>query len=179
MCCERLRNSIEHQFAKAPTKKRCQELLDFVWYFLRSTDNLLLSPMSGYYIEQVLDDIYLSISVSLGPDDNWSDIFIGGHFPCCIFSLSAEPNWLHLQVIQAGEAIATDNLGKYINENYNANKPVWIHYASIVDSPETINKLIKSYFIVCPFSGKQPPSEEESAYVDQEEYRQYLKSKKK
>ncbi|GAP76976.1 hypothetical protein W04_3555 [Pseudoalteromonas sp. SW0106-04] len=36
-----LRNDIEHKDAVPPTVERCLELLDLVWYFIRSTDELV------------------------------------------------------------------------------------------------------------------------------------------
>lgn len=35
-----VRNAIEHNDARPPSQKRCNELLDMVWYFLRSTDGI-------------------------------------------------------------------------------------------------------------------------------------------
>jgi hypothetical protein len=35
-----IRNRIEHRDAAPPSARRCAELIDFVWYFLRSTDML-------------------------------------------------------------------------------------------------------------------------------------------
>jgi len=37
-----IRNDIEHRDAKPPNHERCMELLDLIWYFLKSTDNLIL-----------------------------------------------------------------------------------------------------------------------------------------
>lgn len=36
-----VRNAIEHQDARAPDERRCRELLDVVWYYLKSTDTLV------------------------------------------------------------------------------------------------------------------------------------------
>lgn len=38
-----VRNLIEHEDHLPPKKETCQELLDSVWYFLKSTDDLILS----------------------------------------------------------------------------------------------------------------------------------------
>jgi hypothetical protein len=37
-----IRNKIEHQDAKPPKIERCKELIDVTWYFLKSTDRLIL-----------------------------------------------------------------------------------------------------------------------------------------
>lgn len=36
-----IRNDIEHNDTAPPNTERCEELLDFVWYFLKSTDSIL------------------------------------------------------------------------------------------------------------------------------------------
>lgn len=36
-----IRNAFEHRDAKPPSNKRCQEFLDIMWYFLRSTDPIV------------------------------------------------------------------------------------------------------------------------------------------
>lgn len=36
-----IRNAIEHKDSKPPSKGRCLELLDLIWYFLKSTDSIL------------------------------------------------------------------------------------------------------------------------------------------
>ena len=44
-----IRNSIEHQYSDAPSVKRCKELYELVWYFLKSTNRLVQKinhPMS-------------------------------------------------------------------------------------------------------------------------------------
>jgi len=37
-----IRNKIEHEDAKPPKIERCKELIDITWYFLKSTDKLVL-----------------------------------------------------------------------------------------------------------------------------------------
>ena len=45
-----IRNAVEHKDSKAPSINRCLELLEFTWYFLKSTDSLCT---------QVAEDIIL------------------------------------------------------------------------------------------------------------------------
>jgi hypothetical protein len=109
-----IRNSIEHQFKKAPTKKRCQELLDFAWYFLRSTDNLLLSPLSNLVIEHSIGQYYIHLSIMVGPDDNWDSLYLGGHIPACFCSITEKLDWIHLKILQAGEIYPETILPAYV-----------------------------------------------------------------
>lgn len=70
------RNGIEHNGNTPPSIARCRELLDLTWYFLKSTDNMLINIPKGwelnadpdgdekYWLELDLDnceDKYLSI----------------------------------------------------------------------------------------------------------------------
>ena len=58
-----VRNAIEHQDAQAPDETRCRELLDVVWYYLKSTDALtrevgtefLFGQGEPYFVECELD----------------------------------------------------------------------------------------------------------------------------
>ena len=39
----KLRNYLEHQFGNPPDKERCKEFSEIVWYFLKSTDTLVMN----------------------------------------------------------------------------------------------------------------------------------------
>ncbi|SJZ83286.1 hypothetical protein SAMN02745116_01551 [Pilibacter termitis] len=43
-----IRNLIEHDDSPPPNQKRCKELVDMVWYFLKSTDSLVLNLVSDF-----------------------------------------------------------------------------------------------------------------------------------
>ena len=70
----RLRDDIAHEYVKSPPDvERCQEYSEFVWYFLKSTDHLLSSPIGtlgfdspgrqgGYDITFSLEDWTISLS---------------------------------------------------------------------------------------------------------------------
>lgn len=45
-----LRNQIEHRDSAPPEVRKCEELAEFTWYFLRSTDRLVLQVNSGFNI---------------------------------------------------------------------------------------------------------------------------------
>lgn len=61
-----IRNDIEHRDAQPPDIERCLELLDLVWYFLKSTDNIL-----SFRKEDVLYEIY---SESTQKTQYWASI---------------------------------------------------------------------------------------------------------
>lgn len=73
-----LRNDIEHNDAKPPPYERCQELLDVIWYFLRSTDGLLkIVPDSLLFSHSRFDDETYWITANLEPEENWSISLLG------------------------------------------------------------------------------------------------------
>jgi hypothetical protein len=47
-----IRNSIEHQFSNPPSAIRCTELSEFVWYFLKSTDQIAKRRSDGPILEE-------------------------------------------------------------------------------------------------------------------------------
>ncbi|MDI6767615.1 MAG: hypothetical protein QME52_12410 [Bacteroidota bacterium] len=69
-----IRNEIEHQDAAAPSKDRCEEFLEFTWYFLRSTDKLSTNVLNTFTFEAEGDsDSPYWINVTTGPDNEWQD----------------------------------------------------------------------------------------------------------
>ncbi|SFP22881.1 hypothetical protein SAMN05216343_104175 [Oscillibacter sp. PC13] len=53
-----IRNAIEHSDAPPPSWERCRELLDIVWYFLKSTDGLVRSVKTDFYFEEYFESPY-------------------------------------------------------------------------------------------------------------------------
>jgi len=58
-----IRNNIEHHDAVPPTEERCQELVDVVWYFLKSTDQI---------VQMAKDDIEFSLIGEKGETTHYS-----------------------------------------------------------------------------------------------------------
>lgn len=78
-----IRNDIEHRDSKPPSIERCNELLDVVWYFLKSTDSLIqIVKSNGEYTlyTQNEEETHYGFSVRLNYEDiNKSEI--SGWFP--------------------------------------------------------------------------------------------------
>jgi hypothetical protein len=93
-----IRNAVEHEDASPPSHEDCQVFLEFMWYFLRSTDKL-----TQYVLEDIglrpfgEDENYYWLTVSSGPEHNWVPKLFGWVKPDM---LSNEPkdNWLVLNV---------------------------------------------------------------------------------
>ena len=67
-----IRNNLEHNNTKPPNKDKCAELLEFVWYFLRTTDRLVRKIDSSILFQN--NDVYDSkywISLETGPSKEW------------------------------------------------------------------------------------------------------------
>jgi len=72
-----IRNDIEHNYARPPSIERCLELLDVIWYFLKSTDPMVQIKKGDVYFEMC--DEY---GFSLRNNFNNSEIYyIYGSFP--------------------------------------------------------------------------------------------------
>jgi hypothetical protein len=68
-----IRNQLEHHDGEPPEYNKCLELLEFVWYFLRSTDYLsnLVNDSLLLYSEDILDSPY-SLSLDMEIQKNWN-----------------------------------------------------------------------------------------------------------
>ena len=77
-----IRNKIEHKDAKPPKKERCNELVDITWYFLKSTDRLLVNiacdiELYPYYSHNLPEKYSCTIRV----DDSNKKLGLRGWIP--------------------------------------------------------------------------------------------------
>jgi hypothetical protein len=75
-----LRNSLEHRYTNPPNKLRCFEFLDFVWYFLKSSNYLSQNLTEIFDLEspsrnKIGPNYWVSIEPK--PNENWSFLFRG------------------------------------------------------------------------------------------------------
>ncbi|MFC7343270.1 hypothetical protein [Saccharopolyspora griseoalba] len=94
-----LRNSVEHEDADPPASHRCNELVELVWYFLRTTDSLSLSRV---YDSELLSQNpgpepvgYADLSFCFDPPAIQVD---SGSFPVGLVSESRNEEWAPLKV---------------------------------------------------------------------------------
>ena len=77
-----IRNGIEHRDENAPSKERCKELSDMVWYFLKSTDDIVsvkrqyIDINIGYEYEESPYGFDMKVNY-----DNGVEFFISGWIP--------------------------------------------------------------------------------------------------
>jgi hypothetical protein len=94
-----IRNAVEHKDAPPPTVKELNTFLDFVWYFMRSTDNALRHPLDKFHMQPGdLDEISpYSFEVTLSPNTNWIPK-INGYVEPDMLSAEAKKGWLVVNV---------------------------------------------------------------------------------
>lgn len=96
-----IRNAVEHEDATPPPRERCLELLDFVWYFLRSTDRLTIYPPmeivyeSGAYTDGIDNTYYLALDIN--PKNNWR-VNIDGWVNATLILESQQNDWFEVQI---------------------------------------------------------------------------------
>jgi len=98
------RNAVEYRDRKPPSKRRCREVADATWYFLRSTDSLVayrhedfrLAPSENGY----LSDVYwMSIQITYGYRFKME---ARGWIPAQLGSLAATPGWIRVNACDFG-----------------------------------------------------------------------------
>lgn len=86
-----IRNRIEHMDAPPPPDGECSEMVEFVWYFLKSTDRIAEMFPEGIIFSEKGDDddgVWLSSSAV-----EWR-ISVRGWLPNKLVSYSAMPDWI-------------------------------------------------------------------------------------
>jgi hypothetical protein len=64
-----IRNRVEHQDKGVPSSDACSEMLEFVWYFLKSTDRLLINvPHEIWFTNEAEQSL---VRIRTGPDQKW------------------------------------------------------------------------------------------------------------
>ncbi|WP_152547096.1 hypothetical protein [Amycolatopsis orientalis] len=100
----RIRNAVEHQDVAPPEVSECRELVELVWYFLRSTDILVCAPMND--IDLVLpDETHVNDPISYGTYgisiayqfEDWLPR-VSGNFPKSSVSLTEKDGWAEIAV---------------------------------------------------------------------------------
>lgn len=88
-----IRNAIEHQDGSPPAEDQCRRYGDFVWYFLKSTDSLLLMKVDDVQFWSSESDDQLTFYPTF--DGSWK-IIIQGHLSPELIRGSKDENSLEL-----------------------------------------------------------------------------------
>jgi hypothetical protein len=147
----RIRNTIEHQDEAPPSHDECMELVDFTWYFLRSTD-ILIQQIPGTVIFEPGGGIYDSpywVSFNANTGSDWS-VKINGWVENDKISLEEKSNCIiiDLERFDSAEVLLDKNKewDSYQEEHKNRN-PSDIHFnGRFIGPPEMIKVFIINYF---------------------------------
>jgi hypothetical protein len=143
-----IRNQIEYRDAKPPSKKRCAELSEFIWYFLRSTDA---------YVAQITDSFLLtkldatgkktpySLILEIGPPNKWRFRIWWGCFEPDDLSMILKSGWLKINTNRV-EKKAT--LPEITPKQQMKDTDVYIGSGTFVPDDQQIEKFCRYYFDV-------------------------------
>jgi len=150
-----IRNAVEHEDASPPDYEACKVFSEFVWYFLRSTDNLVREIVLTFnlYPDEFELNMY-SVECRMGIEKKWNPS-IGGWVPSHLISDKSRDNWLRI----IGKKF--DRLSDYLNnsqgshsdegdkkKNNGPQSEVTYFNGEIRGTAECLKRLIQLYFKV-------------------------------
>lgn len=148
-----IRNAVEHHDASPPDCETCKVFSEFVWYFLRSTDNLVREIVQTFNLYPAESELNLySVECGMGIEQGWNPT-IGGWVPSQLISDESKDNWLTI----TGEKF--DRLSDYLGnpqesvsdqhdqiENDSPQPEVSYFKGQIRGPAERLKRLIQLYF---------------------------------
>jgi hypothetical protein len=145
---QNIRNRVEHQDSPPPSRGECAEFVEFVWYFLRSTDALARMVSDGFVIDPhggFYDSPY-GVTIHTGPKHKWG-MNISGWVPGQWITDQPQDGWMLVdceELCQARE-LRTKKPGAIARLRKNTGDDTWIIGQFLVPNPhgETI---IERYF---------------------------------
>jgi len=93
-----IRNAVEHKDSPPPTSQELRIFLDFAWYFLRSTDTNLRSPIEEFSLEPRESAPY-GVEVTLGSNTNWIPKIRASVEPSML-SIDQKDGWLLTNMVK-------------------------------------------------------------------------------
>ena len=145
-----LRNNIEHQFSDAPSHERCEEYIEFTWYFLRSTDSWVKEVHSDIYFEHPSISHYF-IELDLNIENGWN-IEFSAWLPIELYSEVKKDKFYELEVekLEFGREFSErlkNNPALNSDGHWDALKQGDLHLRSVlIQSPELKRRIITEYF---------------------------------
>ena len=93
-----IRNAVEHKDTPPPTVQELRIFLDFVWYFLRSTDNNLRNHIEEFDLEPEKFSPY-GVEITLSSNTNWIPKIRASVEPNML-SIEQKDGWLLIHMIK-------------------------------------------------------------------------------
>jgi hypothetical protein len=140
-----IRNAIEHEDKKPPKRNECLELVDIVWYFLKSTDNMVCTEKSEFEVDSIIQGKY---GYNLGVDWKKDKIEISGWFPIKFISEKPEKDFFKINIAKREtKASWKKNDSKF---NYHKNKSIddtWL-IGNLELSPKELLRFYRKIFSI-------------------------------
>lgn len=141
-----VRNDIEHNDAVPPALEKCKELVDVVWYFLKSTDSIIRVQKDSFIfnlLDETGSDTDYWISLDVNFKSGSKDFKIYGNIPCSMLYRACEKGASKVVIEKSGET------NKNI-EDYCGNSDTKISISGVlIPSPAMrlyiLKKLLKCY----------------------------------
>lgn len=122
-----IRNRVEHSDDPPPNKATCQELIDFTWYFLKSTDQFVRTVGRGITLTPTEEDpVSPQFNYQCGPFNDWhvdADCWLSGAY----YSAIPKVGWIELitsayftreEVLdRLSKLNPTDDMGQFFNRS--------------------------------------------------------------
>lgn len=146
-----IRNRIEHADQSPPSCQDCIELVEFVWYFLKSTDSLLIRIPTDIGLEEkagMPDSRWVELQI--GPEENWA-IKVRGHLPRGMLTQSMHDDWLRLKLERVETRADFIGRSKHFDENaleYHRlrNPDDLLFNGNIIGPSDRVMDLVRLYF---------------------------------
>lgn len=146
-----IRNRIEHADQSPPSVQACTELVEFVWYFLKSTDGLLFRIPTNIQLEEKagLPDSP-GVELQMGPDVNWA-IKVRGQLARGMLTQAMHDGWLRLKPERVETRAEFIGRSKHLDENileYHRlrNSDDLLFSGNIVGPSDRVMDLVRLYF---------------------------------
>ncbi len=145
-----IRNAIEHRYSEPPSRDRCFEFLDLVWYFLKSTDlRFTMIPVAFSFSNPNGKWMDQWVELNTGPDYDWQ-LEVSGTLPETAILSSPRPMALHIRLKENmlcnGPSPVPALTKKDVPGMRRVNRGV--QFSGVVVGPvEQIKKLLGIYFL--------------------------------
>ncbi len=150
----RIRNTIEHQDKAPPSYDECVELIDFTWYFLRSTDKLIQQIPGGVIYDPEGGDYVTPYGVSFNVriDQDWQ-VEVTGWVENYMISSEEKLNWLLIECedcCSAEELFARKKGWSGYLDDHKDKKLSDMHFTGKFSGPpELMKEFLIHYFRAC------------------------------
>ena len=142
-----VRNLLEHHYKSPPPHSRCQELVEFSWYFLRSTDILCTSVLTDFILSPS-DETLMNrdwVEVKYGPHTTWQ-CFVRGWVNATFISNDRD---LGISILLQHRESAEEFLARVAAQKFDIHteRSTGVYFiGKVVGNPEVLTTFTALYF---------------------------------